>query len=374
MKAQVLIISPQDDLHALAVKYRVKSIFQHDIKCEIFDSATFPIASELTWTFENKKFIPVLRISRGLSSHASLDAAQVLLKFDKSKNIPFRITDGTSVWYRRFRRPILYPEVELPELKSYCMLSLLASVKAALNSCTVINQTYAEDQADLKPLQLFHAKKVGLRIPETLISTDKDEIKVFLLKLKSQGKEVVFKDLGNLVIGYSTRKIDLTFFKRSTNYHLSPCIFQERIQGGVDLRIVVLDNLIFTCEWRSKKIGKNIVDIRDEDDAKMWPSECPVEIKKKLLKLHKKLGLTFGVYDFKIDANGNSYFLEVNPSGQWLNMEIQGKQQISEAFAKFLVNGVITAKDLSLPPLHLVELNEIADKSFSVPEKWVRVY
>jgi hypothetical protein len=41
------------------------------------------------------------------------------------------------------------------------------------------------------------------------------------------------------------------------------------------------------------------------------------ELESRLLRLHKRLGLFYGAYDLIVDQEGNYYFLEVNPAGQW---------------------------------------------------------
>jgi glutathione synthase/RimK-type ligase-like ATP-grasp enzyme len=67
--------------------------------------------------------------------------------------------------------------------------------------------------------------------------------------------------------------------------------------------------------------------------------DLPIEIKTKLLALHKEFKLVYGAYDFIVDPNGEYYFLEVNPAGQWLWMEEAIGLNISEAVAKRLLEG-----------------------------------
>jgi biotin carboxylase len=51
------------------------------------------------------------------------------------------------------------------------------------------------------------------------------------------------------------------------------------------------------------------------------------------------LGLVIGTIDLKVAHNGEHVFLEVNPQGQFLYIEIRTGLPISEALAEFLALG-----------------------------------
>ena len=51
----------------------------------------------------------------------------------------------------------------------------------------------------------------------------------------------------------------------------------------------------------------------------------------------RALGLRYGAIDMILDQNGEYYFLECNPGGQFLFVEIQTQQPISLALASALM-------------------------------------
>lgn len=53
----------------------------------------------------------------------------------------------------------------------------------------------------------------------------------------------------------------------------------------------------------------------------------------------RELGVSFATIDLKVDTHGDLRFLEVNPQGQFLYIEILTGQPISAAVARTLVNG-----------------------------------
>ena len=115
----------------------------------------------------------------------------------------------------------------------------------------------------------------------------------------------------------------------------APAIFQEEINGGPDLRIAVVGDRIFCCESanRRPRIGPSSIS-RWRTDRECVNLRLPESLKEPLRRLHARMGLSTGVYDFKLDGEAHPYFLEVNPSGQWLDMEAEGHQPLSEAVAR----------------------------------------
>ena len=54
--------------------------------------------------------------------------------------------------------------------------------------------------------------------------------------------------------------------------------------------------------------------------------------------------LNFGAFDFIVTPSGEYVFLECNPNGQWLWVELETGMKISEAIADFLQNPENTQK------------------------------
>jgi hypothetical protein len=63
------------------------------------------------------------------------------------------------------------------------------------------------------------------------------------------------------------------------------------------------------------------------------------EHRHRILELHRSLNLAFGAYDCKLDRDGTLWFLEVNPSGQWLWAEVEAQLPIAECLARALCFG-----------------------------------
>ena len=67
--------------------------------------------------------------------------------------------------------------------------------------------------------------------------------------------------------------------------------------------------------------------------------ELPKIISRQCINLVKHLNLIFGAIDLVIDKEGNFYFLEINPNGQWAWIEKRLNLPISQEIATLLLLG-----------------------------------
>ena len=79
------------------------------------------------------------------------------------------------------------------------------------------------------------------------------------------------------------------------------------------------------------------IDFRtDYNNLKHEIFKLPKDIEKKLLVINKYYNLNYSAVDLIEDKNGNIYFLEINPNGQYLWIEEVLGLPISSAIASFL--------------------------------------
>jgi glutathione synthase/RimK-type ligase-like ATP-grasp enzyme len=263
--------------------------------------------------------------------------------------------------------------VTAAEFRDYVRVTTHVALESFLDACPIYNGIVAEEQANRKPTQLYVARRVGLRVPRTLISNDWKTAECFVRQLWSEGKEVIYK---HVAIGTAesppTRLLKEEDLNRLYTAVYCPTTFQERICGGADLRVVVIGETVFAAEWRPAAGATEGVDIRLDYRARMWPAKLPAEEQVKLLLLHQALGLTFGVYDLKVNEEGAVVFLEVNPSGQWLDVEVDGGYPVSEAVARLLAHGAAATTEVCGAPLTNQDLAElwVPAPDQTLPAQW----
>lgn len=167
------------------------------------------------------------------------------------------------------------------------------------------------------------AKNVGLEIPKTIITTERDKVKLFLEQnshsiITKPIAEALNVKLANSTIGLSTKKVETV---KDLNRKFSPSLFQEYIEKEIELRVFYIMGKCYTMAIFSQSNPQTKVDFRAYDWEKpnrFIPYQLPLQIEAKVDLLMKKLQLNTGSLDIiKSSKNCKYYFLEVNPSGQF---------------------------------------------------------
>lgn len=98
---------------------------------------------------------------------------------------------------------------------------------------------------------------------------------------------------------------------------------QEYIEKAFELRVTVVGNRIFACRIDSQ--------LQQDDTGKIdWRQGYGTYL--------RRMGLNFGCFDFIVTPSGEYVFLECNPNGQWLWVELETGLPISEAIARWLAD------------------------------------
>ena len=118
---------------------------------------------------------------------------------------------------------------------------------------------------------------------------------------------------------------------------LAPTIFQELVKGPTDIRATIIGEEIYAAAIHTEQSRVGL-DSRLDLDVPMTPYEMPRDTALRLRALMVKLNLRFATVDLKLDDSGRLHFLELNPQGQFLYVEILTGQPIAAAMARMLVN------------------------------------
>ena len=78
------------------------------------------------------------------------------------------------------------------------------------------------------------------------------------------------------------------------------------------------------------------MDSRLDLDVQVTPYDVPPTVRSSLVQLMTALGLKFATIDLKEAWDGTLYFLELNPQGQFLYVEILTGLAIAAAMARYL--------------------------------------
>lgn len=255
--------------------------------------------------------------------------------------------DIKSVWYRRpnhFNLPIKDPvQKDYAEKELRTFLDAIWFLLEQRERIFFLSRPSAIESARRKLFQLDLAERYGMRIPRTIVTNDSKRVRAFH-RACSDG--MIFKAISNEFLNYGEKSYNIptTFI---TADHLrkidlirrAPAIFQELITKSYELRVTVVGKKVFPVKIDSQKNPMTIVDWRnplciEKLDYSVTTIDPRIELF--CLEMLRTLGLQFGAFDFIVDEEGDIYFLEVNPNGQWYWLEDLTGSLISDAVVDIL--------------------------------------
>jgi ATP-GRASP peptide maturase of grasp-with-spasm system len=182
----------------------------------------------------------------------------------------------------------------------------------------------------------------GLKVPNTIITNDKKDV----INFKATHKKIITKpmyeipDINNNGEQVTTRTklIDNTNILPNTFF---PSLFQEYIEKEIELRIVYLEKEFYCMGILSQQNPKTMIDFRNYDRVnpnRSIPLDIPQEIKNKIINLMDFLNINFGSIDMILSKEGEYYFLEINPVGQFGMTSNPCNYNLEKKIAELLIN------------------------------------
>ena len=249
----------------------------------------------------------------------------------------YGLDDVAAVWWRLAHQTVVPAGIRTAEddfRQAECdgfLQGLLWSIPAVW-----VNDPGADRTAARKIVQLETALRSGFAIPETLITNDPDEARSFV---GSRPGPVVYKRTGTGRAEFSeTRVVTPADLNRLESIRSAPTTFQDYVDAECDLRVVWIDGVEWTVRIDSQS-GVGRVDSRLDTSVDFTPERLPAAVSKSIATVMGALGLVFGVLDIRLGADGEYYFLEVNPQGQFAYLEIKTGLPIFRSLASYLVVG-----------------------------------
>ncbi len=177
--------------------------------------------------------------------------------------------------------------------------------------------------AENKALQLRAARGAGLNVPRTIWTNDVNAARAFI---ESCGGTAAVKSLttawweepdgASFVYAslLSTRELP-----QAARLALAPVIFQQAITPKRDLRVTVVEDTVMAAiqALPDDEDAVRPIDWRLAEQHPWAAYELPEPLSDACRKLVSSLSLRFGAIDFVLDQDGQLWFLELNPNGEW---------------------------------------------------------
>lgn len=258
----------------------------------------------------------------------------------RGKDRELHLSEVSTAYYRRPMPPEFGDHA--PATADYLQAEWSAMLRTIWNALDGrwLNCPFAILRAEDKPRQLKIAQQSGLRVPETLVTNDPD----YLLPFAKRG-EVVAKPLRHALIEdgdkgqviFTSRIASLT--KADMNsIERAPVIFQDEVHKQFDVRAIVVDDQVFATAIESQMHRDTSVDWRKgvRTDLVHRSIALPNDIERACITVTRALGLRYSAIDLVEDTEGQHWFLEANPNGQWAWIEQRTGAPISSAIVEGL--------------------------------------
>ncbi|MFJ4677553.1 ATP-grasp ribosomal peptide maturase [Kitasatospora sp. NPDC088783] len=308
------------------------------VSTEVDDPTADLVVAEL-----NRRRVPVLRFDPGrdFPTRTALAASLTADGWSGSLTVGNRTADLSGVRALYHRRPSPYTPESDGQADRFAAQENrwgLNGVLGALPGCLYLSHPQAIARAEYKPAQLAVAAGLGLPVPATLITNSPAEAKLF-----ATAQSAIYKPLhagAYHVDGEPAGIWAAPVEPGEITDAVGNCahLFQAQVPKSGDVRAVVVGEQVF-CALITAPPG--VLDWRSAYRSLTYePVDCPEPVRAALLRFLGEFGLHFGAFDFAVTPEGEWWFLECNPNGQWAWLEHAAGLPITSAIADLLENGV----------------------------------
>ncbi|WP_042377498.1 ATP-grasp ribosomal peptide maturase [Streptacidiphilus melanogenes] len=300
--------------------------------------------SDLVLRILAERRVPVTRLDPGTDLHVGAALSATYCTGDqrgrlRTSSRELDLSEVRSVWTRRpsaFEGP---GELEGQERRFAASQALwgVGGILASLPGAHYVNHPWDNRAAEHKPAQLAAALRSGLTVPATLITNDPDEAREFVA-CRSGG--AVYKPLWNTPYEVDGRAQQVWVREVRADeitdaVAACPHLFQAAVAKAFDVRLTAVGERLFAV-----RIDSPDLDWRQRQSLmECTPIAVPAGIARSVRAYLALSRLVFGAFDFAVTAEGEWYFLECNPNGQWAWQPEPVIDAIAHALADRLQNG-----------------------------------
>jgi glutathione synthase/RimK-type ligase-like ATP-grasp enzyme len=321
----VLILTQPIDFTA---DYVIKRMHDRGVNVVRFDTGWFPRDATLVTRYSN----------------SSADIP-ITLKLESGRSV--ELDKVTSIWSRRPTRFTMHDDLD-SDASKFARAETTHAMAGVFRipGCQWVNHPDKDLVASYKPYQLALAARIGLKIPDTLITTDPSAAKMFIESHARHG--AIYKTLSTPNVRSELYKPSVIFTSKISDADLdsiktvryAPCLIQECIQKSFEVRLTIINRKAFAValdvpdsyppgvtDWRA---------VRDGISYRVL--QLPEKIESLCLELLDRLGLVFGAIDLIVTPQQEYVFVEVNPAGQWAWLEDATGLPMVDTLVDCLVN------------------------------------
>ncbi len=203
-----------------------------------------------------------------------------------------------------------------------------------------LNEPGALWRAEHKLVQLEVAATLGIRVPRTVVTSDPEVASRFL----NREPRVVVKAVRYGLVSVEPEPAVAWTSRVSAVESLDlggiPILLQQEIEAREHLRIVTIGTDAFACRLETADLDWRSRPENDEHWDSLTSRAVPAGLFQQAVHLAEALHLNYTSQDWIVDPDGMPVFLEANPNGQWLFLDLPHSGSITAAIATWLIQQV----------------------------------
>jgi glutathione synthase/RimK-type ligase-like ATP-grasp enzyme len=200
---------------------------------------------------------------------------------------------------------------------------------ADLTPATVLNRPAAMAANNSKPYQLAALARLGFDVPDTLVTTDADEV----LRFRERFGRVVYKSVSG--VRSIVSEVRDEHLERLTDVASGPTQFQEYVPGE-DVRVHVVGDELFATAVRCAADDYRYAS-RTGQSLSLAATDLPPDVAQRCRAASTAFGLPLTGIDLRHTPDGRWVCFEANPSPGFTFYQEATGQPIADAVARLLV-------------------------------------
>lgn len=189
---------------------------------------------------------------------------------------------------------------------------------------------------------LLIARKCGLEIPNSIVSSNKISV-----KNEFKDNRIITKTLNVPLNIDENEKVSNVLFTSEIKLEniidedFELTLFQELLEKKYELRIFYLNNTLYSSCIFSQNDAQTSVDFRNYNHKKpnrVIPFLVPKDIESKIINFMNEIKLNSGSIDIVVTKEDKFVFLEVNPIGQFAQVSHPCNYNLENKIATELIN------------------------------------
>ena len=246
-----------------------------------------------------------------------------------------------AVYFRQPHLPELSPEIASQD-REFAIREIreqFRSLWRLIDEQKWINHPRRLWLASNKIEQLSVAARIGFTIPDTLVTRSLPKLRQFFdshqgrIICKAVKNGFIYDQNGATVA--LTQRIGEDYFTYASDFAPIPSIYQPEIRKVYDIRVIVVRHNVYSTAIHSQEHAETEVDWRAWDLCDFSLRHEPIELPNHIVNFCRNItahySLSYSAIDLVLGQDGNYYFLELNPNGQWAWIEYKTGYPIRDA-------------------------------------------